>query len=377
MALACPDLWSYISTRSPHPEWIRVLLERSKMGSLTVSVILLASNYSERDVMEQALGLIHRTKALTVCGLAAIHEFFAGAIISAPILRSLVLACRTSSGAPPFSNTTHRLPEPIMTGDIPSLRHVELVGLVVPWNSPFLLNGLTHLKIHQTPSSSRRTMAEIIAALETMPALETLDLKNTLPAIPGGVAVPERTIELSRLSLIAISARVPECAQFLRYISFPSTTSINLVCSATPETGRDFSSILSVFSRNGSTSTHAHEEPQIRTLYVDGHYDRLIIQGWTRAPKDKKDLFRNLETPIHAKVTLRWPGPDLRGAEAVVMDVCRALPLDRLQCLRLNFNLSDQHEWLANFGSFSNLQTLHVKCLTADGVNRVGAILQQ
>lgn len=354
------------------------MLERSKMASLTIDADLQGREDPALQVMKQILSHIHRTKALSVRGpITAMNEVFVGAIISAPILQSLILARHTSL----YSDGEYRLPKPMLTGDTPSLRRVELVGWIAPWSSPFLLSGLTHLKIHQPCASTRSTMAEIVTALETMPALISLDLENALPAVPDSVVaipVPERIVGLTCLSSIAITAKVSECAQLLKCLSLSSSISVILVCDATLSTGHDFSSILDVLSHHGSTNTRAHGEPRIRSLHVDGSCGTLTVCGWTCLPtKKKKRLSYNYNRLKHIKLDLRWPNYTIQTTEVVAMAVCRALPLDWLQFLVLGVNPSAQHEWSAIFGNLSKLQTLHVRCLSANGIDSISAILQR
>jgi len=361
VALTSPSLWGAIVFS--RPKWVEEMLRRSKMASLTIKADL---TWVTPKILESVQVALRHSPRIRELGLIAssttLDKLFYSSPISLPNVHSLSLAVpRKERFGIAFG---YIIPETVLDGDLPYLRRLELTKCNISWDSS-LLSDLTHLKICDVSSVARSTINQVLDALERMPALEILDLHEALPLVPDGVTptLPvDRIVALPRLSHIAISSSVPECASLLQRITIPDTATLKLACKGTDSTDHDFSTIFSALPRLRGIRPDNDEKvfgKPLQVLHVQNAMPTsVLVQGWSIAPTSREVIPRS---PPRIELQLSWPRYDPSVLEEVMTAACKSLPLVHLRFLRLShLDHVTPLAWADTFGTLPKLNTLHV-----------------
>jgi hypothetical protein len=360
VALNSPNLWGAIVFS--RPKWVEEMLKRSKMANLIVKADLTWVTPKVLESVQIALRHSARIRELGLVASSTTLDKLFDSPINLPNLHTLCFAVpRKERFGIPFG---YILPETVLEGDFPYLRRLELTKCNIGWDSP-LLNDLTHLKICDVSSIARSTTNQVLDALERMPALEVLDLHEALPLVPDeAVPLPvDRVVVLPRLTHIAISSSVPECANLLQQITIPDTATIKLLCKGTDTTDHDFSAIFNILPHLGKAiKTDGDEKMFGQSLHVlhvqNAMPTSLVVQGWSIGTTSRDIIPRSLP---RIDLQLSWPRYDPSALQGVMTAACRALPLVHLRCLRLShLDHVSLPAWADTFGNLSKLHTLHV-----------------
>ena len=352
VALECPSLWStLVFSRS---KWCEEMLKRSKMASLIINADLTCP--TPKIITALRLALVHapRIHELQLLGPSAtIERLLADTSFEAPRLRSLSLAVPRYTRFGTDEGMT--IPENTLRGEMPYLTRLELTKCNLSWDSS-LLNGLTHLKIHDLSVESRPMTEQLIAALERMPGLQVLDLQGALPrmeALPP--SLPDRVVDLAQLAQIIIKASVPECVDLINHITIPSNAHVHLSCSGTETTGSDFSGILKLLSSHSRSPTGILDKRAIRALHI--HHDTpqtLVVRAWAKPPEES-------HTGADIKLDLSCHSSSSPAVDVVTMGICKAVQIAHLRSLHLSYvSGMDQQKWIEMFGSLQKLHSVHV-----------------
>ncbi|KAG5635052.1 hypothetical protein H0H81_012611 [Sphagnurus paluster] len=132
----------------------------------------------------------------------------------APLLERLVI--RTSYNA--IYNLPNTLPFELFAGYAPRLRIMEARGTTLPLSSP-VLAGLTSLSLCNLRGKTCPSLDNLVAAIASMPNLQTLALRNAhddqlLPYAQPPIYIP-------RLRFLQVNTDSINCAAFLQRISYP------------------------------------------------------------------------------------------------------------------------------------------------------------
>ncbi|KAG5647807.1 hypothetical protein DXG03_007729 [Asterophora parasitica] len=366
IALDSPSLWgNLVFTR---PKWSEEMLKRSKMASLIVKADLTC--ITPRIFEAVRLALLHgpRIHDLQLRAASATIERLLSRdleLFEAPMIHSLSLSVPriTRFG----SDEGFTIPSTILSGETPYLRRLDLDKCNISWESA-LLQGLTHLKIHDVTTAARPTTQQLVDALERMPRLEVLDFRDALPLSPETAtsdALPEgRIIDLPVLNHLAIVSTVPECSNLIRHISVPTGARVHLSCSGTETSGSDFSGIMKVVSNPRSSSYLTSEDcvserKIVRVLHV--LYEAplsLVVRGWS------KPLLPN-EAHIRAtpdiQLHLSWHHSAQTQVDDIATSLCKSIPIAHLRSLRLS-HVGDitRQTWTSTFGLLPHLHNVHI-----------------
>jgi hypothetical protein len=218
LIMACPSLWSSLVFTSVKAT--ALMLQRSKESPLVVKADFLQMPMSKRPVDQAvwlALSNISRIRILHINGFNSFDERLFSVTMSqhAPLLESLRLASWPSE-----RHVMILLPS-LSTHTTPRLRHFSVSNLSVSWNSPLLCN-LTHLEIRESTSPPLVALCNV---LSRCPLLNTLILRNALPATSDQLQIPVSLPLLSHLQLVGGFAG---CDVVMHNISFPRTTAVTL-----------------------------------------------------------------------------------------------------------------------------------------------------
>ena len=224
LTLESPQLWSYLSiTPSTNADQIEAYLQRSQRLPMHVKYTGTASS------AQLGLSQWGRNALVPAHNVDRILEFHAVELRSddilsllsvfnkpAPILRRLCLHAPTQLLGPSM-----------FAREMPALREIELSGVLLPWG-PYRNMEVMVLKDQFTPS-----LGKLLATLKDCPRLRILklgmlgSLRSPNPA--NHTDPPPRAVELPHLQEFALSSMMAtDIANILGYISFPSTTALDL-----------------------------------------------------------------------------------------------------------------------------------------------------
>ncbi|KAG1781649.1 hypothetical protein EV702DRAFT_1275793 [Suillus placidus] len=187
VALECPALWGFISSRSPF--WIDVMLERSKETPLVVTY---AIPLPLENCLEKVLSQLPRIEYLEIrsesCDVGHVMDLLSSQ--PAPMLKTFKLSARDGGLFPmgPISG-------PIFKGQAPLLRVVGVDYLDRSWSS-CIFDGLRSLFV------TVARLPDLLSALRCMPALEML----TLEAIKSNETMFFDKVPLAQLKSIYLRA---------------------------------------------------------------------------------------------------------------------------------------------------------------------------
>ena len=109
------------------------------------------------------------------------------------------------------------------------LQRVELISCKISWDSQFL-TGLTRLT--QEDSLKENSIIQVLHALQRMPALIDLRLKDSIPDDSEDSSTYP-VVDLLCLRVLDISSGVGAMTTVLRNITFPTSAILNLTCNKT------------------------------------------------------------------------------------------------------------------------------------------------
>jgi hypothetical protein len=130
--------------------------------------------------------------------------------------------------------------------DTERLHRVELTNCKISWDSPLLI-GLTRLTLEDCSKASS-SIIQVLHALQRMPALTDLHLKDSIPDNSKKGLSTYPVVNLPCLRILHISSGVGPLTTVLRHITFPHDAKFNLTCRESRSNRIDFSNFLSVLS---------------------------------------------------------------------------------------------------------------------------------
>ena len=232
-----------------------------------------------------------------------LKEIFCDLPKSAPQLHTLCIG----SCMPYFSKNLFSIDEDFLY-DTERLQRVELINCMISWDSP-LLTGLTRLTLEVEDSSTENSGSSInqfLHALQRMPALTNLRLKNSIPddsKSPSTYPV----VDLPCLRVLDIWSDVGALTAVLGHITFPQSAILNLTCKEKQSTQIDFSNFLSVLATKFPSSSVFRS----CSLQIFKYTQRCLIYGlefylWTTSII--QDHFpSSLISQSHLRLVLAWP----------------------------------------------------------------------
>ncbi|KAK6992256.1 F-box domain-containing protein [Favolaschia claudopus] len=375
VAIGCPNLWSCISLTPSR--WAKEMLHRSKMAPLSIKANLAYRVTQSHPIFSSLLGHLSRIRELDVhAGGDSISELL-DLTESAPCLQSLILNGNSVHGYQ--LPDEQRVLEPnFLNGDTPRLRRLELTRFTLPPNSP-LLSNLFHLKLHSVPSLARLAVPELVAALEKMPELETLDLDNALPPVTPDeytISTSPPRLSLPRLKRIVLgNAMTLQCADILNHLSFAGSLSptIRISCVSSMSSPNEWDALNTALANVQCTG----KTRPLRRLSLRMSFGSMGLKAWSRCGESEPAPDINkFSQPMSSFFASRLdPGgvpvldiecmchayTDLEP-QRLLVSASKSLPLRDLQHLSIS---ADYHEmgtqtWIDTFGNLPNLHSIHV-----------------
>ena len=345
LALNSPELWTNIPFS--YPRWAQEMLIRSKMAKLTIR-----SDFIEIPKSIEAIRLclceMNRVETIDIAHeIPGLKEIFQTFPKSAPQLRTL----RIESYSLRSSGTAFWIHEGFLY-DTERLQHVELINCEISWDSR-LLNGLTRLTLEVEDSSkTNSSINQFLHALQRMPALIELRLKDSIPDdSEGPSAYPD--VDLPFLRVLNISSSVGPLTVVLRHITIPHSAILKLTCKGRQSTLIDFSNFLSVLFTKFLLSL------VFRTLRLRGfdrHFEFYFLT--TATIRDCLPL-----SQFQVELVFTWPyGLGHVKALTCLFD---AMSLPFLTQLQIStFDYIDSQTWVKTFGTLPLLERVCVQGYT-------------
>ena len=224
IALECQDLWRYIDFS--HPRWHAISFGRAKICPLHIQATITDQNIR---LLRRTLHLANRIEDIHLTGpIQHIYSLLSILTCPNPSLQSLIVDVRI-----PQNRCAPNVCEPpsFPTSGLP-LRDLTYMEL---YSAPFNLltprcTFLTHLHLHDLPSTERPTFRYFLFMLEKLKRLQYLTLDRASPInINFDVSrALDRRISLPRLRRITLGGSVTEIANLLDSIMIPP--SVCIIC---------------------------------------------------------------------------------------------------------------------------------------------------
>ena len=362
LALSAAKLWNNIPLR--YPRWAQEMLIRSKMAKLTLrgDFPFETPNPKTIETIRSCLCEMNRIEAIEITyriPRSPLKEFFQDLPKSAPQLHTL----RMADYSHPLPGAIFSIGEDFLY-DTGRLRCVELIDCRISWDSP-LLTGLTRLTLEiQDSLKENSSINQFLHALQRMPALTDLRLKDSIPDDSEGPSTYP-VVDLPCLRVLNISSGVGALTAVLRHITFPQSAVLDLTCKEKQSTHQstqiDFSNFLSVFATKFMSSMVFRS----LNLYVlDGPLFIHNTHGlkfclWTSA-----NIHDYIPPIPQLRLILTWPSSPFNHENLLEVFTCafNAMSLPFLIQLRIEtFNYIDSPIWVKTFKKLPLLERVCVQ----------------
>lgn len=356
VALGSPRLWSEFSV--DRLDWTTEMLSRSKKAPLHLTVLAL---HNVSEALKLALKELPRIESLVfkMCSMDSVtNQLQLGT--EAPLLKSLAIA----SNRPSLMSIAPDAQILFDKVDLPRLTHLELQDTRISWHNPIFKSTLTHLHFRSSDSLYEYQSASIhcvLRALESMPALQTLELKGVLPSLPDDAPplIDDHALNLPQLQTLVLAAPAKTSAFILRHVSFPATTTLQLECS-------DYrpSEVAHLFPVLSSKFRPDSGDGAIIAPLLSLSVSELSLKAWTQEyPMDVLDPAHAVPPPAKAKAKLCITLTRISVCTSMFFsNLLAALPLENIRTMHFSSNdfVMDKKEWIRTCEGMTALRELCV-----------------
>ena len=355
-ALSAPELWTKIPLR--YSRWAQEMLIRSKKAKLTIrSSLSLDTSYPKViQTIRSCLYEMNRVEEINLSAISGLKlaEIFRDLPKSAPQLHTLCIDSLRSAGIafPIHEDFLH---------DTERLRCVELMRCKIGWDSQFL-TGLTRLTLEDSLKANS-SIIQVLNALQRMPALIELRLKDSIPENSDGLSTYP-VVDLPCLRVLHISSGVGPLTTVLGHINFPHSAILDLTCKENSSSQIDFSKFLSVLAMNFLSSL------VIQSLILRHSDDRDNPQTygfefylWTTTFTPDCFPLPTYPTPqSQLHLVLTWPSMQRHIFAKTLTCVFDAMSLPFLTQLQIStLDCIDSRTWVKTFGKLPRLELVCVQ----------------
>ncbi|KAA1468132.1 hypothetical protein DENSPDRAFT_373195 [Dentipellis sp. KUC8613] len=290
IALQHPRLWSRIDFTST--ACAKEMLRRAKMAPLQIYADFNSTLGCKADLQALLLALPHASRA-NLLSISAPHQTLSNIVqqLSSPAPLLEKFGFHNEQGLPwgidYVPSLPIKLPESLLAGHAPNLRHLELSGCDIRWSSP-LLKGLRHLEILDLSANRRPTMTEWLDALENMPYIEELMLHESTPITPlrrSAPPPPSRTVTLTNLVQLDLSSKASSVASVLNHIHLPKVLALRVDCKSEVPDGEDVLPLVPLIARH----SHGDQDPgPLRSLIMTSGSHAMKVIAFSEPDQDHK-----------------------------------------------------------------------------------------
>jgi hypothetical protein len=350
-ALAYSGLWATIPL-ALGGQWARAALERAKSAELVIhhtfypgtagSAFLTQTDFLPNE--------IHRVRKLELGGaLDAVSSVLKRLSTSAPVLEILAIQADREIGP---NDSPLTLPRQLFGGSVFALRDLSLDNCL-PSTTPYDLSKLQHLSLClRSPKRDLGSTQDPFALLRDMPMLETLTLKHCLSGHSDPHDDPFELPCLRRLEIVDTSGAI---ARFLRIVSFPRPTTLDIQCSMSSGIEDESSRALAILSPCTSHVT----EPRSITFSSDGRGLRMELSS---SPTSDAWIPGAYVFLVHSG-SGEWDCP------RIVREACSVVQPAHVEAIDLRFSVptgSGDSEWRSlpllwtnSLHRFQNVRSIH------------------
>ncbi|KAJ8521262.1 hypothetical protein ONZ45_g2031 [Pleurotus djamor] len=311
VAFGSAKLWSDV--RLSRPKWAKEMLKRSRGAPIHIEGDLSFPTPRLLDVLQATLEHTHRTRSLRITAFhSTLHSVASTLEKGAPLLQSLTLRNSLRNG---FALDVGMMIPPTMSA--PQLRRLELQKCNIEWSSPFLQH-LTSFKLHD---ASRPSAFELLTALQAMPHLKVLDLRNCLPLATDYTKLP--VVPLNQLTDVTLRDTLESCSAFFAHVSYPHPVSIDMDCTCWEGDDKTFLGCLDLLCRVPAQLVLGlelvQEGPTSVSIVVSDSPSLRATTGRTRTS---------------LSLALRWASELNVSPSQLMLHCCKLLKLTHLRTLR-------------------------------------------
>ncbi|KAK7034716.1 hypothetical protein VNI00_012123 [Paramarasmius palmivorus] len=382
VALATPSLW--FSPDFRFPDLSLAMLERSKFAPLHIETYWYHLSEKGRFAVSEALKHVGHIETLklryhdedsekgVIKGLSALAE-------PAPMLRSLEVS-RSIVHNPGHGCVT--IPATFLGNHTPNITHLRLDGSFFPWDSTFYDNipSLTCLYLSLTPyehlSPSRTRLLDI---LRKCPALKKLQLRNAIPMPDVSSTAP---VVLPNLELLSLSASLTFCVDFLDYIMFPDTATVEFKhCTLDSASGDEIQLLAPVLARILPRMRMRVEQLDIGVDDFDVERGFFVLKAWPwdsqHDPHKEECCFSGAhiigsESPPRLYLGLYWNEEMQLSTDDVLQTILPWFELEDLRELNIKSKYADDaissETVYRFFASLAKLRTFNMEGYTLPNV---------
>jgi hypothetical protein len=340
-ALSAPQLWTKIPLS--YPRWAQEMLMRSKMAKLIIrsGFYFDTSNPRAIETVRSCLYQMNRVEELELSTIPRLmlEKIFRDIPKSAPQLHTLCIGSQSFRAA-------YSIHEDFLY-DTERLQCVKLINCKISWDSR-LLTGLTRLCLEDSLKANS-SIIQVLHALQRMPALTDLRLKDSIPDDSEGSSTYP-VVDLPCLRELHISSGVGALATVLRHITIPPSAIWNLTCREKQSTQIDFTNFLSVLSAKFLSSL-VIRRLSLQILDVTKIYG-LEFNFWTTTSWSQLQLI----------FKLTWPSPQPHNHVKALTCAFDAMSLPFLTQLQIStLDYIDSQTWIKTFGKLPLLKQVCVQ----------------
>ena len=307
-----------------------------------------SSNSKSMETIRSCLNQMNRVEEINLNGISGstLEEIFRDVPKSAPQLHTLCIGAGGNSFH--YSGTGFSIHEDFLY-NTERLQRVELIRCKISWDAGFL-TGLTCLTLEDSLNANS-SIIQVLHALQRMPALTDLHLKDSIPDDSKGLSTSP-VVDLPCLRVLNISSGVGPLTAVLHHITFPHSAILNLTCKEKQSAQMDFSDFFSVLSAKFLSSL------VIRSLSLrvpDGAYSSgLEFYLWTTS---FMDCFPYTTSQSQLQLVLSWPSSHHHNHEKTVTCAFNAMSLPFLTQLQIsNAGYVYSQTWVKTFGRLPLLE---------------------
>ena len=320
------------------------------------------SNPKTIETVRSCLNQMNRVEEIKLTAVPGLilEEIFRDLPKSAPQLHTLCIGIRGHSFPyGPYGGTVSgfSIHEDFLY-DTERLQCVELFKCKISWDSR-LLTGLTRLTLEDSLDSNS-SITQFLNALQRMPALTDLHLKDSIPDGSEGLSTYP-VVDLPFLRILNISSGVGSLTTALRHINLPKSAMLILTCKENQSTEIDFSNFFSVLSSKFLSSlifrslslrvSDATQTPGLEFYF----WTTSFIQDCLPSPS-------SLISPPQLQLVLTWPSPHRHNHKKALSCAFGAMSLPFLTQLQISTDdYIDSQTWVKTFGKLPRLERVCVQ----------------
>jgi hypothetical protein len=274
-ALNYPRFWSYINFTKLTPVGMAEILARAKTMPLHLNLEEDIYHYMARveSIGTYLYAHISHTSHLKIRGY--LPATVVNRLVSpAPALESLSLSYASPG--------LHIIPDNFFSCTTPRLTSLKLDGYDVAWKSS-LLKGLRILEIRNLSAKARPELNDWLDALNEMPQLKELSLRDATPVAPLAHPLISRTVSLPSLTHFTIDASAKDCALALAPLLLPTLTWLHVDIISHDEESEDVQLLIPYIARN----VHVLQDIEsIRSILIAGEQTYAEVCAWVMPDAD-------------------------------------------------------------------------------------------